>query len=79
MQVDLRVARIAKAESVLEADKLLRLTLDRMADGGLQDTLLRELLAVLPGKQAADIVARVTGGGRNAVYQRMLALKDEQS
>ena len=39
------------------------------------DTLLAELTAVLPGKQAAAIVARVTGEPRNQVYQRMLELK----
>jgi 16S rRNA (cytidine1402-2'-O)-methyltransferase len=42
------------------------------------DTLLKELVAVLPGKQAAAIVARVTGESRNAVYQRMLELKERQ-
>ena len=41
------------------------------------DRLLTELLETMPGKQAADITARVTGGNRNAVYQRMLTLKDE--
>lgn len=40
------------------------------------DRLLTELLETMPGKQAADITARVTGGNRNAVYQRMLTLKD---
>ena len=39
------------------------------------DRLLKELTDVLPGKQAAAIVARVTGEPRNAVYQRMLDLK----
>jgi 16S rRNA (cytidine1402-2'-O)-methyltransferase len=39
------------------------------------DTLISELAAVLPGKQAAAIAARVTGGKRNALYQRMLELK----
>lgn len=38
------------------------------------DVLLRELLAVLPGKQAVSIAARVTGGNRNALYRRMLEL-----
>ena len=41
--------------------------------------LLGELLAVMPGRQAVDIVARVFGGGRNEWYQRMLALKAENS
>lgn len=43
------------------------------------DRLLTELLGVMPGKQAADITARATGGNRNAVYQRMLALKDRKA
>ena len=43
------------------------------------ETLLRELIAVLPGRQAVDIVARATGAGRNELYQRMLALKTENS
>lgn len=35
--------------------------------------LLAELMAVLPGSQAVDIVARVTGRRRNDVYNAMLA------
>lgn len=35
--------------------------------------LLAELMAVLPGSQAVDIVARVTGRRRNEVYNAMLA------
>ncbi len=42
------------------------------------DALLEELVAVLPGKQAAAIVARVTGQPRNAVYQRMLDMKENE-
>ena len=38
------------------------------------DRLITELAAVLPGKQAAAIAAKVTGGKRNALYQRMLEL-----
>ncbi len=38
------------------------------------DRLLVELVEVLPGKQAAAIVAKVTNGKRNALYQRMLEL-----
>lgn len=49
------------------------------ADPGLSEALLRELVAALPGKQAAAIVARITGVPRNDIYQRMLAIKDEQS
>ncbi len=48
-------------------------------DPGLSEALLRELMAALPGKQAAAIAARITGVPRNEVYQRMLAIKDEQS
>ncbi|MBT8080315.1 MAG: 16S rRNA (cytidine(1402)-2'-O)-methyltransferase [Gammaproteobacteria bacterium] len=40
-----------------------------------EDQLLAALCEVLPGKQAVDIVARVGGGRRNEIYQRMLALK----
>ncbi len=38
------------------------------------DTLLLELRAVLPGKQAVAIAAKATGGKRNAIYARMLEL-----
>jgi 16S rRNA (cytidine1402-2'-O)-methyltransferase len=38
------------------------------------DRLLVELVEVLPGKQAAAIVAKVTNGKRNELYQRMLEL-----
>ena len=38
------------------------------------DKLLTELAAVMPGKQAATIAARVTGQKKNAMYQRMLEL-----
>ncbi len=43
------------------------------------DRLLRELVAVMPGKQAAALAARVTGEKRNEVYARMLALGAEQT
>jgi 16S rRNA (cytidine1402-2'-O)-methyltransferase len=36
------------------------------------DNLLHELAALLPKKEAARIVARVTGEKRNALYQRLL-------
>ena len=39
---------------------------------GLADELLRELAPVLPGKQAARIVARLTGESKNALYRRAL-------
>ena len=38
------------------------------------DLLITELAAVLPGKQAAAIAAKVTGEKRNALYARMLEL-----
>ena len=41
------------------------------------ELLIQELAAVLPGKQAAAIVARVTGEKKNSIYARMLALKKE--
>ena len=41
----------------------------------LMQTLLSELKDALPGRQAVDIVARVTGKRPNDVYQAMLALK----
>ena len=43
------------------------------------DHWLCELMAVMPGKQAVDIVARVTGVPRNTVYQQMLARKKADS
>ena len=39
---------------------------------GLVDELLRELAPVLPGKQVASIVARLTGESKNALYRRAL-------
>ena len=42
------------------------------------DRLLAELAGAMPGRQAADIVARLTGRGRNEVYKRMLALREER-
>ena len=38
---------------------------------------LAELTAVLPGRQATDIVARVSGRRRNEVYRIMLELKGD--
>ena len=43
------------------------------------DTLIMELAAVLPGKQAAAIAAKVTGEKRNAIYARMLELTKPDS
>jgi len=42
------------------------------------DLLITELAAVLPGKQAAAIAAKVTGEKRNALYARMLELTNKQ-
>ena len=39
------------------------------------ETVLRELLPHLPGKQATDIAARLSGERRNDVYAQMLKLK----
>lgn len=41
------------------------------------DATLKVLLAELPLKQAVAIAVKLTGAGRNAVYERALALKDE--
>ena len=38
------------------------------------DSLLHELAALLPKKEAARIVAKITGEKRNALYQRLLDL-----
>jgi len=43
----------------------------------LVDALLVRLSEVLPERQAVDIVTGATGAKRNAVYRRMLALRDE--
>ena len=43
------------------------------------DVLLRELSAVLPGRQAAEIAARVSGAKTNALYRKMLALKSKKA
>jgi 16S rRNA (cytidine1402-2'-O)-methyltransferase len=42
------------------------------------DLLIEELAAVLPGKQAAAIAAKVTGEKRNTIYARMLELTKNQ-
>ena len=42
------------------------------------DRLLAALVEVLPGKQAAHIVARLTGEARNDVYRRMLEIKESE-
>ena len=41
------------------------------------DRLLRELAEALPPKKAAAIAARVTGEKRNALYQRLLEIKND--
>lgn len=38
------------------------------------DALLAELMPLMPGRQAVDIVARITGERRNDIYRRMLAM-----
>lgn len=47
------------------------------ADERLMTTLLSELVGEMPGRQAVDIVARVTGLRPNVVYQAMVALRRE--
>jgi 16S rRNA (cytidine1402-2'-O)-methyltransferase len=39
--------------------------------------LVRELSGVLPGSQAADVAAKVTGRKRNEMYRLMLELRDD--
>jgi len=39
--------------------------------------LLQEITAILPGSQAVDVVASLTGRGRNEVYRQMLALRGD--
>ena len=51
---------------------------DKQTESSIElDLLLTELAAVLPGKQAAAIAAKVTGEKKNALYARMLELKKE--
>ncbi len=40
------------------------------------DRLLLELSELLPGKEVAKVIARATGAKRNALYKRLLALRD---
>jgi 16S rRNA (cytidine1402-2'-O)-methyltransferase len=42
------------------------------------DRLLAELLELVPARQAAAIAARITGGRRNALYERILEKADDQ-
>ena len=41
------------------------------------DELLAELVQVMPGSQAVDIVTRLSGGKRNEVYRDMLKLRSD--
>jgi 16S rRNA (cytidine1402-2'-O)-methyltransferase len=41
------------------------------------DCLLAELLELVPARQAAAIAARITGGRRNALYERILKKADD--
>ena len=45
-------------------------------DNDEQDRVLKLLMDELPLKQAAALAAKVTGGQKNALYQRALALKE---
>ena len=40
------------------------------------DELIRALAGVLPGSQAADIVASLTDRGRNEIYRKMLSIRN---
>ena len=40
------------------------------------DALIRALAGVLPGSQAADIVASLTDRGRNEIYRKMLSIRN---
>ncbi len=66
---------VEKGEFVIVVDGRKAEPEDGMRD---VDRLLAELMPVLSGKQAAAIVARLTGVARNAVYERMLDLKERQ-
>ena len=52
---------------------------DTAADDARGYLLLESLVAVMPGKQAVDIVTRVFGGSRRSWYRRMLDLKADKS
>src|SRR5262249_33778463 len=64
-KLDLRVARIAKAEAVEGADKLLKLTLD-LGDGK------RTVFAGIKSAYAPDqLEGRLAGGGANPAPRKM--------
>jgi 16S rRNA (cytidine1402-2'-O)-methyltransferase len=49
------------------------------ADQAEAERVLRILLAECPVKQAAALAARITGGKKNALYERALQIRDAQS
>lgn len=61
---------IAVAAEVAVPDDLVQIDLKVLMDA---------LVAALPGKQAVEIAARVTGRNRNALYRDMLAAKSSPS
>jgi 16S rRNA (cytidine1402-2'-O)-methyltransferase len=72
-------ARFDAGEIVSKGEFVLLVKGEAAAPGSALDTdlLLRELAAVLPLRQAAATAARISGQRRNALYTRLLELKDE--
>jgi 16S rRNA (cytidine1402-2'-O)-methyltransferase len=66
---------VAKGEFVV----IIEGTADREPGSNLDvDRLLDKLVGLMPGRQAVDIVAAVSGQRRNDVYRRMLRLADKK-
>lgn len=63
-----------RGEFVLLVEAAATVPDEALADG---DRVLRVLLAELPLKQAAALAAQLTGGKKNALYERALALREE--